>query len=361
VADTPAPHAFPTLDAFRGVAALIIVSFHMSVLAAPIRLPNAPMAVDLFFMLSGFVIAHSYDRRFAEAMGATKFMRIRLIRLYPLYLAGTALGIAVFAAGILTRSQPGWDWLRLIEAAATNGLMLPSPVMDTLFPFNPPAWSLFFELLVNLGFALLWRPLARRAILLMTLCLIGLALGVATYLHATDGTLVRLDSWSGFLVSLLKSSFGFLMGVAIYRYVDLAWLRRLRVNPWLLILVLGLVLCAPRGPLPWQLNLSVYGLIFPLLIALGAACAPAPRWTGLYSLLGLISYALYILHVPLRNLATILVHYLTHVDLARFAPLSGIAVLIICVLLAWIAARLDSGVRRRLTGWLVPSPTALPA
>ncbi|TIU60051.1 MAG: acyltransferase, partial [Mesorhizobium sp.] len=86
-------HVYLNLDAIRGVAAISVMLYHFSPFLADGKvLPSSYLAVDLFFLLSGFVIAHAYDRKIENGMGSGSFVAIRLIRLYPLYLAGTLLG-----------------------------------------------------------------------------------------------------------------------------------------------------------------------------------------------------------------------------------------------------------------------------
>ena len=88
---------FGTLDGLRGIAALAVVTRHVPDTTFQDLLPGSTLAVDLFFVLSGFVLAHSYTERLRGEMGAIAFMRVRIIRLYPLYILGSALVAAHFA------------------------------------------------------------------------------------------------------------------------------------------------------------------------------------------------------------------------------------------------------------------------
>ena len=87
----PEGRVFHTLDALRGIAAIGVLVFHMGPIFTPIAAPGGYLAVDLFFMMSGVVLSHAYEARFRAGMGTLDFMRARLIRLYPLYLAGALL------------------------------------------------------------------------------------------------------------------------------------------------------------------------------------------------------------------------------------------------------------------------------
>ena len=120
------------------------------------------MAVDFFFMLSGFVIAHAYDERLRRGMGVLPFLAVRLIRLEPLVLLGVALGTG---AHLLRARLGGIDMASVLQAACANVLLLPTPALLALrpwaFPIDTPLWSLAFEILINPVYALLFRVLTR--------------------------------------------------------------------------------------------------------------------------------------------------------------------------------------------------------
>src|SRR5215210_2241655 len=93
----PIRPVYHSLNGLRGLAALIVVLFHAAALIGTQLAPGGYLAVDLFFILSGFVIAHAYDHRFAEGLGPLAFIRYRIIRFYPLYLLGLAIGASWLA------------------------------------------------------------------------------------------------------------------------------------------------------------------------------------------------------------------------------------------------------------------------
>jgi peptidoglycan/LPS O-acetylase OafA/YrhL len=152
----PQPKRYDVLDGMRGVAAICVMVMHASG-----ALGNSIIAVDLFFILSGFVIAHSYGGR--VDMGLGKFMRRRLIRPYPMFLLGMALGWLSLAVAhhLGTTSISGRE---IAASVLTNALYLPYVAQQAIvpnlpiFPANPPAWSLFFELVANLFFLPLMKP-----------------------------------------------------------------------------------------------------------------------------------------------------------------------------------------------------------
>ncbi len=160
---------YAALDGLRGVAAFSILllhlerpSFHMP--------PGAYTAVDLFFLMSGFVIAGAYEHRIPE-IGVWGFMRARLIRLYPMLLIGLlilpAYCVTVFARHGVWLAKPS----DILGSLGAGLLFLPSHLSSSrlwdealLFPLNGPVWSLMFEMVVSLAYALLLRWLSQRAL-----------------------------------------------------------------------------------------------------------------------------------------------------------------------------------------------------
>ncbi|WP_066721730.1 acyltransferase family protein [Sphingomonas pituitosa] len=107
------PH-FDVLDGLRGTAALLVVAFHIQGItvlfeASRLLLPHAYLAVDFFFALSGFVVGYAYDDRWGR-MTVREFLARRLVRLHPLVVLGTVLGLASYCV-----DQP-----RRIESATSS-------------------------------------------------------------------------------------------------------------------------------------------------------------------------------------------------------------------------------------------------
>ena len=154
-----------TLDGMRGVAALMVVHFHYVLVAGYVlgdqHKMQAYLAVDLFFALSGFVIALSYSDKLASALSISGFVKRRLIRLYPLYIFGIALGLSIEVARALSTGS-GFKISEWAVEFGFNLFFLPSFQHEILFPLNLPAWSLFYEMAVNIIFAwVLWRVPAK--------------------------------------------------------------------------------------------------------------------------------------------------------------------------------------------------------
>lgn len=162
------PQHFEVLDGLRGVAAIAVVIFHFMEIAIPDYKDNfiahAYLAVDFFFCLSGFVIAYAYDGRLPQ-IGALSFFKLRLIRLQPLVVVTSVLGLVVF---MLDPYSDLWVkyadkmWLMFIASC----FMVPFPVVQeryfNLFHLNPPTWSLFWEYIANIFYAWVLVKLSKK-------------------------------------------------------------------------------------------------------------------------------------------------------------------------------------------------------
>lgn len=122
---------YHSLDALRGVAAIFVVFWHFGSFLAPLAVGSAYLAVDLFFLMSGFVIANAYQDRLSLSLGPVRFALLRLIRLYPLYLAGTLVGLMVAGAPLIHRTPAPGAWGNIAVLAVPGLLMLPGPDITT--------------------------------------------------------------------------------------------------------------------------------------------------------------------------------------------------------------------------------------
>ena len=188
-ADTK-PH-YELLDGLRGVAALLVVFYHIfeglsfAARGTPITTINhGYLAVDFFFMLSGFVIGYAYDNRW-KTMTTREFIKRRLIRLQPMVAIGALIGALIF----YFQGCPVWDVsqvavISLFAATFVNILLIPSPPgmeirgLGEMYPLNGPSWSLFFEYIGNLLYALFIRKLSTRSLAILVVAAgCGLASG----------------------------------------------------------------------------------------------------------------------------------------------------------------------------------------
>lgn len=291
---------FLALDGLRGLAAVIVVLFHKLAWVGTGHFFYGYLAVDFFFMLSGFVIGHAYGERLAERrIPLGRFALLRAERLGPLILLGAWIGLMGewLYAGLI--GQPG----RGIEASAAFPFaltMIPAPWLERPFPLNHPAWSLYFELVGNFAFALLAPMLTTRRLAILVAVLGAALAGVALM----TGTLQFGWRWEGFSLGYLRMAFPFALGILLERLWAAQRLPRWRVPFWALALALAVLLSTP------EMSASRTGLyealcvfaLFPLLLVAACQAEPAGRWRGLAELSAEISYPVYILHIPVLDL-----------------------------------------------------------
>lgn len=277
-----APDRFSTMDALRGIAAICVMLFHAAP-ATPLPMTGGFLAVDLFFCLSGFVIAHAYADRLRAGMTLRAFTLRRVARLWTMVAVGAVLAIALHGGALSTL------------------LLLPDPRTAQLFAANPPLWSLLAEALVNLIFAaavLHSRPSTVRA---GTIVAVGAAAGVLT-LALGRGAILSSSGvdWGSFPLGLARCLFGFGAGVLLHAL----WQRRGagQTTTWLAALPL-LAAVAVFWLLPESAGfagLAVIVLVVPLLT--WAAARWQLPWAKGADLLGRLSYPLYCIHVPVLAL-----------------------------------------------------------
>jgi len=283
-----------TLDAMRGVAALIVVIYHYGFLIGGLNPKFGYLAVDLFFVLSGFVLAHANDRKFSSGrLTLRKFIMARIVRLGPLFYLGAALGLIAIFIGV------GADFRgsKLLVALLLNLMCLPGAFAHgsrSLFPINDPFWSLFFELWVaNLIFGLLWRQLKGMALFaFVAACGVGLLLAEKHWYTINLGW--NLDTFIG---GFLRVNFSFFAGVVVARF-HTKRPPKLRLPSLLVLAALTATLFAPLENRAGHLfELLAVFLIFPALVYFGAeAIEFQPK---LAARLGDASYALYTIHMPI--------------------------------------------------------------
>ena len=133
---------FPALNAMRGLAAIAVVIFHAHPLFGAQIAPSGYLAVDLFFVLSGVVIAHAYAARLNAGMRVAAFMKIRVVRFMPFYLLGLAFGLVLATALLFAGSSDALSTDKLAIALLLALLFPPVPFGGDIFPLNVPAWSL---------------------------------------------------------------------------------------------------------------------------------------------------------------------------------------------------------------------------
>ena len=286
------------LDFLRGVAALGVVWFHCAVrLDLPYLAPHGYLAVDFFFVLSGFVISLAYYRRLnSGVITLRRFALIRIIRLMPLIVLGTCLSavVEIGRPGVQDQGQHLSDAVQaLVFGLLLIPILRPTTLEFTIFPLNGPVWSLFLEVIVNACFAL-WASIKIRPGLLMPLFVISAAV-VLWGIHLNGRVDVGhspSDLWLGFA----RISYSFIAGVAIYYIKD-----KIRNIPiWIPTAILLFIFSFPiLESINTMYDSICVIFILPLIVLLASSnkiglCTQ--RWAVLS---GNISYPLYALHYPL--------------------------------------------------------------
>lgn len=354
-------HKFVVLDAFRGVAALIVVAYHIAPMFGGHPFGHGYLAVDFFFMLSGFVLTHSYQGRLDQGWGLLSFLKTRVARLYPLYFAGMVLSLLLFAAHILTRSPQAENPARYFLLLILGVFFIPSPVhiagfFPFIFPLNPPAWSLFYEMVVNALHAAFGRRRTRWFLIIVSIvagaCLVGMTL--------TFGSLDAGETLEQFGYALVRVVFAYTIGSLLCRL----WKRGLIRLPSMPLPAMLLLLAAFALPVGWHravVDIATTLFVFPCVLLMGATATPT-RWMVQPSLiLGRASYGIYVLHVPLAALAAQIWFRVRQHSVVADAPWSGLVLSSVIVVLVLIVDRIYDLPARRWMAQKLHIPRVHPA
>lgn len=359
-ADTK-PH-YDILDGLRGVAAITVVCFHLFEAFATShldqRINHGYLAVDFFFILSGFVIGYAYDDRW-NRMSVKEFFTRRLIRLHPMVVMGALIGAAMF----YTQGCSVWDVSlisvgALLLATLMNALMIPATPgceirgVGEMYPLNGPSWSLFFEYIGNILYAFVLRKLPTRA-----LAVLVVVAGCGLAIFSIRGPLG--DICVGFALTgenivggSLRLLFAFPAGLLLSRIFKP---RNVRGAFWIGSAAIVALSAVPR--LGGSEHLWMNGLydtlcavaIFPAIVLLAASGKTTDAFTTrVCKFLGDISYPLYMVHYPFIYLYYA---WVKNNDLTFAESLPGAAALVVgSVALAYLCLKLyDEPVRRYLT------------
>ena len=364
------PH-YALLDGLRGVAAILVVWYH--VFEGFQFAGNKPvidfinhgyLAVDFFFMLSGFVIGYAYDDRWGKSLTMGGFFRRRLIRLHPMVMLGALIGTVSF----LLTGMERWDGthstlLLTLIALVCSWLMIPAlPGMQRdvrgngeMFPLNGPCWSLFFEYIGNILYALIIRRLSTRALAWLT----ALLCCALTWFAATNQsgygsigvgwTVDTTNLLGGTLRMLCPFTIGMLMS-RVFKPI-----KNVRGAFWICTIILLVLFHVPfiDGGSPMSLNgifeaVCIIG-VFPIIVWLGASGTTTDNTSRrICRFLGDISFPLYIVHYPLMYAFYM---WLIKTELYTFSETWPIAIstMACSVCIAWLSLRFyDEPVRKWL-------------
>jgi peptidoglycan/LPS O-acetylase OafA/YrhL len=334
-----------TLNGIRGLAAAAVVAWHEVVLPGPSFHPGSGyLAVDLFFVLSGFVLARANDPRFAAGLGPRRFMLARLVRLYPLYLCGLLLSSFGLLASAVMRAHTNWSPAEFAVALGFALLFIPAPPMHTtaVFPLNNPAWSLFFELVANFASAIAWKRLT-MSVLAGILAVAAVALAA---IGTADGSLDLGSHWPTLLGGFPRVAYGFFMGVLLSRIGPPP--RVQRIGPWVPVLAAAGVLSVGPGAWRTTYDLVCVLVVLPAIVWAGAWTEPRGVTRRLFEGLGAASYPMYAVHVPLLTM-------LSKGSSATALPGPLLSVLFLAVMIGGGLAldHFDRATRERLSALLV--------
>ncbi|RZJ78893.1 MAG: acyltransferase [Flavobacterium sp.] len=305
------PH-YPILDGLRGIAAIIVVTFH---LAEPlgtghldIVVNHGYLAVDFFFLLSGFVMGYAYDDRWNK-MSVANFFKRRIIRLQPMVVLGMTLGAIGFyftdsTIWPLIHTVPIWKMLLVMLIGYT---ILPIPLsMDIrgwqeMHPLNSVGWSLFFEYIANILYAVWIRKFSKRALTILVL----IAAVALAHLAITNGDLS--GGWTlnveQVRIGLTRTMFPFFAGLLLSRIAKPTRIKNAFLWCSLLIAIVLYMPCIGGAHHLWMNGIyeSVCVIIiFPLIVYLGASgLIQGQREQKICKFLGDLSYPLYLVHYPI--------------------------------------------------------------
>jgi peptidoglycan/LPS O-acetylase OafA/YrhL len=301
----PAPNLLKTkqhfqiLDGLRGIAAVAVVIFHFMEFAVPDYsksfVGHGYLAVDFFFCLSGFVIAYAYDTRI-EKIGIVPFLKLRLIRLHPLVIIGAVLGLLTFIfdpfSNLYRTYGLGQALLMFLSACS----LIPYPAMPeryfNLFYLNPPTWSLFWEYIANIFYALVLFKLRNKILWLLT-AIAAVTLCFEVY-HVGNLSI----GWGGdnFIGGGIRVFYSFLAGMLVYRS---NWIIKSHLGFISLSILLAIAFLFPYvDKINWITEPIIVLFYFPFLVALGAGALLTSRFSSICNFSGDISYPLYMIHYP---------------------------------------------------------------
>lgn len=286
------------LDGLRGIAAIIILFFHYLEMIYLGDYKSNPLghgylAVDFFFSLSGFVIAYAYDDRM-KAIGLKKFFINRLVRLHPLVVFGTILGMICFFISALISGETLNQWYSYFFVFLLSIFLIPNfflkDIGTALFPYNTPSWSLFSEYIANIIYALFLYKVKKKTLLVLTIVFACLLV----YYARKTGSLIGGWDRNSFFDGLVRVCFSFSMGIVIFRYKLICFHKFGLLLPCILLLF---VFVFPHHARDWITELILVMIVFPLTLSLGAGTEISNSTKKFCVFIGKLSYPLYMTHI----------------------------------------------------------------
>ena len=294
-------------------------------------LPSASLAVDLFFMLSGFVIAHAYGGRINTSEGWKKYLIHRIVRIYPTFVFGILIGVPIFL-GMIVAGKTNIPAQNIIGYATLNLFFLPAfhpfytntmgglfRTVGEIFPENPPSWSLFFEMVVNLFFPLLFKLKIndlRRVIVYSLLAFIIFCISIGIRNH--DFTGIFGGGWGAdnFICGIPRVLFGFSLGVLLYRINDSGIVFGLSqkigietVKPVYLYLITIFIFFPIDAFFGFYSIFSIV-IVLPLVVLFGSRMSVKNDYSKMCAQwLGSLSFPIYCVHFPVGRMFNLISTY----------------------------------------------------
>lgn len=345
---------FRSLDTLRGIAALAICLYHAhTIFGLNVLIPHAYLAVDLFFILSGFILVQRYAPEIASNsrnISLSDFAIVRLARLYPLYLLVSIIGALYFAAWLFLNGQLFANLKNYILAIINAIIAIPylaKPFDDVgaIFPFATQAWSIFWEIIVSLAFYFHIKYKNNYAFLIS---IIGFCiLMVQTYSNnIIDG------GWQAqnFFIGGLRAFTGFFMGVftaEIYAQIQ-NYKNKTKHNIFefftFVFLTLTLAYCVFGKNSHFTTEACLIFVGFPTIV-IGAAGSRSPILNNkIGDFLGKISFSIYLLH---GIMAAVFITILNKTSIIKPGLLTGMIWLSVVIICSFISFKIYEAPSRK--------------
>lgn len=370
---------YEILDGLRGVAAMIVVAFHLfeTYSKGPVFqiLNHGYLAVDFFFVLSGFVIGYAYDDRWGK-MTIGGFFKRRLVRLHPMVIMGTFIGALLYyfsdCAAFPPISQTSWQ--KVIAIMLLGFTMLPATLkMDIrgwgeTNPLNGPAWSLQWEYIANILYATVIRHFSKTMLAIFLAFTAFLTLNLTmnwdifnVFEPRNYAAYTVIGGWSissdQICIGATRLLYPFFAGLLVSRVNKLI---KVKAGFWWCSLLVAVILVMPRiGGMDkmWMNGFyesMVILIFFPLIVSMGAGSSVSGRSVSVCKFFGEVSYPLYITHYPLVYVQVAWVH--SHPDASLGTSIFvNVSIYILAIIMAYACLRLyDVPVREWLKrNWLM--------
>lgn len=347
----PAKPHFLILDGLRGVAALLVVIFHLFEANYPVPSDNPVhhgyLAVDFFFLLSGFVVGYAYDDRW-NRMSIKDFFKLRLVRLHPLVFLGVFIGAICFW---FDPYSPHVSILKLTGVMLIGFLLVPGPDLrgwGETHVLDGPCWSLLQEYIANIFYALFGRRMNKLALWIFVI----IAAITLTWVAIWRGDVGTGWSYETFWIATVRMLFPFFAGLLLFRsskFVKLPF-----TFPLCSLLLAGLFIMPTMPSITSNgiYEAAVIIIAFPFIVAAGAGGRVSGGWVKLCKFSADISYPIYITHYPFIYIYTAWI-YTKKPPASQIIPVA-IGLFIFFILLAYASLKLyDEPVRKWLRkAWL---------